>query len=238
MNETHDNQRGDNGAVLDKIQKLLRLADRSRGATEHEAKVALAKAEELMTRHKIDLASLRMNAGEHADIPVGKEKVELPKTLNPADLLILSLLQSHFNVRVVIMTVLGQKHADLIGSSEDIAFASYAFGFLRQTFFQCWNEFKKLHEKPDRKSYYRGLYDGIKEAIESGKRQAEASVSEQERQCYQIALADTKTAITRYIAEHYPKLRNTRARRSSVNSESYHAGKARGASIRVNRPLE
>jgi len=46
--------------ILDKVRKLLRLADTSRGATEHEAKVALAKAHEMMTRHNIDSAMLRM----------------------------------------------------------------------------------------------------------------------------------------------------------------------------------
>ena len=34
--------------ILDKIRKLLRLADTTRGATENEAKVALAKAKELI----------------------------------------------------------------------------------------------------------------------------------------------------------------------------------------------
>ena len=34
--------------ILEKIRKLLRLADRSRGSTENEAKVALAKAQELL----------------------------------------------------------------------------------------------------------------------------------------------------------------------------------------------
>ena len=52
--------------ILDKIRKLLRLADRSRGSTENEAKVALAKAQELMTRHNIDSALFRMEHGEAA----------------------------------------------------------------------------------------------------------------------------------------------------------------------------
>jgi hypothetical protein len=70
--------------ILDKIRKLLRLADRSRGSTENEAKVALAKAQELMTRHNIDSALLRMERGESggASFTVNKGKVDLPKTLN------------------------------------------------------------------------------------------------------------------------------------------------------------
>ncbi len=73
--------------ILDKIRKLLRLADRSRGATENEAKVALSKAQELMTRHNIDSVLFRMEHGESGSpsFKVDKGKVDLPKTLNPAD---------------------------------------------------------------------------------------------------------------------------------------------------------
>ena len=69
--------------ILEKIRKLLRLADRSRGSTENEAKVALAKAQELMTRHNIDSALLRMERGESGGtgFTVNKGKVDLPKTL-------------------------------------------------------------------------------------------------------------------------------------------------------------
>jgi hypothetical protein len=90
--------------ILDKIRKLLRLADRSRGATENEAKVALAKAQELMTRHNIDSVLFRMEHGEPGagSFTVDKGKVDLPKTLNPADFQILSILQKHFNVRCIL----------------------------------------------------------------------------------------------------------------------------------------
>jgi len=78
---------------------------------------------------------------------------------------------------------------------------------------------------------------GIKEALDSGKHKAEAGASSKERDRYQLVLVDTQAAITHYMTEHYPRLRNTRSRRSALDSASYHAGKDRGASIRVNRPL-
>src|SRR5210317_2127219 len=112
--------------ILDKVRKLLRLADRSRGATENEAKVALSKAQELMTRHNIDSALLRMEAGEKAGIDVTKGLYELPKSLNPADMLILSLLQSHFNVRVILMSGHRKTPVDIIGAPEDVDFAIFA----------------------------------------------------------------------------------------------------------------
>ena len=227
-------------AILDKVRKLLRLADESRGATEHEAKVALAKAHELMTRHNIDSAMLRMEreaAGGGTGFTVNSSKVDLPKTLNPADLLILSLLQSHFNVRVILLHGHKQTPVDIIGTPTEVEYAVFVFHFLRETFFRCWNEFKRSTDNPDRKSYYRGLHDGLKAELDSAKRRAENAYTTDQRGKYQLMVVDAKAIIDRHVAEKYGKLRNRRQKNSRVNSESYVAGKAKGATIRINRPL-
>ena len=223
--------------ILDKVRKLLRLADRSRGATETDAKVALSKAQELMTRHNIDSALLRMEAGEKSGIDVAKGLYELPKSLNPADMLILSLLQSHFNVRVILMSGHRKTAVDIIGAPEDVDFAIYALSFLRQTFFRCWNEFKKTAWNPDRASYYRGLRDGIHAELTAAKKRAEDSYGDSDRQTYALAVVDQNAAITRYVDEHYGKLRNRTQRRRRVDSASYFAGETKGRTIRINRPI-
>jgi Protein of unknown function (DUF2786) len=228
-----------NKDILDKIHKLLRLADRSRGATEHEAKVALSKAEELMTRHKIDSAMLRMARGSH-DLPeseIKKDNVSLPKTLNPADLLILSLLQSQFNVRCVLGHSNGHTPVDILGTAEDVQYALYVFHFLRETFFRCWNEFKVTLREPNRKSYYRGLHDGLKAALIEGKKKAEAEASAEACRQYEIVLVDNAAALNRYVTETYGKLRKRSSRSNRVQSESYTAGKAKGSTLQINRAL-
>jgi len=222
--------------VLDKIRKLLSRTE-ARGASENEAKVAMAKAQELMTRHNIDSALLRMEAGEKAGIDVTKGLYELPKSLNPADVLILSLLQSHFNVRVILMSGHRKTPVDIIGAPEDVDFALYALTFLRETFFRCWNEFKKTAWNPDRASYYRGLRDSIHAELTAAKKRAEESYDDGDRQTYSLAVVDQNAAITRYVDEHYGKLRNRTQRRRRVDSASYFAGETKGRTIRINRPL-
>ena len=225
--------------ILEKIRKLLRLADRSRGATENEAKVALAKAQELMTRHNIDSALLRMERGESGggSFTVNKGKVDLPKTLNPADIMILSLLQSHFNVKTILMPNGRGTPVDIIGAPADIDFAIYAFNFLRQTFFRCWNEFKRTHANPDKASYYRGLRDGLNAELKAAKQRAEQSYSADKRQAYGLVVVGQEAVITRYVEENYGKLRNRANRRRHVDSGSYFAGEQKGRTIRINRPL-
>jgi hypothetical protein len=227
-----------NKDILEKIRKLLRLADTSRGATENEAKVALAKAQELMTRHNIDSALLRMERGEASHgFAVDKGKVDLPKTLNPADLMILSLLQAHFNVKTILMPNGRGTPVDIIGSPADIDFAIYVFQYLRQTFFRCWNEFKRVHANPDKASYYRGLRDGLNTALKEAKKRAEESYGSDERQTYGLVLVDQQAAIKQYVDEHYGKLRKRSGAGKKMHSGSYTAGESRGRTIQINRPL-
>ena len=225
--------------ILDKIRKLLRLADRSRGSTENEAKVALSKAQELMTRHNIDSVLFRMEHGESgtASFKVDKGKVDLPKTLNPADFMILSLLQSHFNVRCILTHTKTGTPVDIIGAPEDVDFAIFAFNYLRQTFFRCWNEFKKSAWNPDKASYYRGLRDGINTELKAAKQRAEESYATDQQQTYALVVVDQTAAISRYVDEHYGKLRNRASRARRVDSSSYFAGETKGRTIQINRPL-
>ena len=225
--------------ILDKIRKLLRLADRSRGSTENEAKVALAKAQELMTRHNIDSVLFRMEHGESgtASFKVDKGKVDLPKTLNPADFMILSLLQSHFNVRCILTHTKTATPVDIIGAPEDVDFAIFAFNYLRQTFFRCWNEFKKSAWNPDKASYYRGLRDGINTELKAAKQRAEESYATDQQQTYALVVVDQTAAISRYVDENYGKLRNRASRARRVDSSSYFAGETKGRTIQINRPL-
>jgi hypothetical protein len=224
--------------ILEKIRKLLRLADRSRGSTENEAKVALAKAQELMTRHNIDSALLRMERGESGGgFTVNKGQLDLPKTLNPADLMILSLLQAHFNVKTILMPGGKGTPVDIIGAAADIDFAIFAFNYLRKTFFRCWNEFKRTHANPDKASYYRGLRDGLNAELKAAKERAEQSYAADQRQAYGLVVVDQEAAITRFVEENYGKLRNRNTRARRVDSGSYFAGETKGRTIQINRPL-
>lgn len=45
--------------IIERIKKLMALADLSRGATEAEAAAAMAKVQELLTKHNLDMASIR-----------------------------------------------------------------------------------------------------------------------------------------------------------------------------------
>lgn len=111
--------------------------------------------------------------------------------------MILSILQAHFNVKTILIPNGRGTPVDIIGAAADIDFAIYAFNYLRQTFFRCWNEFKRTHANPDKASYYRGLRDGLNAELKAAKQRAE------QRQAYGLVVVDQEAAITRYVEEAY-----------------------------------
>jgi hypothetical protein len=126
---------------------------------------------------------------------------------------------------------------DIIGAAADIDFAIFAFNYLRQTFFRCWNEFKKTHANPDKASYYRGLRDGLNAELKAAKQRAEESYATEQRQTYGLVVVDQQAVITRYVEENYGKLRNRNTRSRRLHSGSYTAGETTGRTIQINRPL-
>ena len=50
-------------------------------------------------------------------------------------------------------------------------------------------------------------------------------------------LVDQKAVVTRYVEDNYGKLRTRTQRNRRVDSHSYVAGKNKGRTIRINRPL-
>jgi hypothetical protein len=151
--------------------------------------------------------------------------------------MILSLLQGHFNVKTILMPNGRGTPVDIIGSPADIDFAIYVFHYLRQTFFRCWNEFKRVHANPDKASYYRGLRDGLNTALKEAKQRAEESYGSDDRQTYGLVLVDQQAAIKQYVDEHYGKLRKRSGARRKMHSGSYAAGESKGRTIQINRPL-
>jgi hypothetical protein len=124
-----------------------------------------------------------------------------------------------------------------LGAAADIDFAIFAFNYLRQTFFRCWNEFKRTHANPDKASYYRGLRDGLNAELKAAKQRAEESYATEQRQTYGLVVVDQQAVITRYVEENYGKLRNRNTRSRRLHSGSYTAGETKGRTIQINRPL-
>lgn len=223
--------------IIKKIQKLLNLA-KGKNATEGEVKNAMEMAQRLMTKYKISIANLGDSA-EKPDMAIKHEEFFSRKGgLNPADTCIINILLRFYRVRVLTTNNFGSKGMMLVGTPEDIEIAKYVHGYLRRTFFECWNNYKKENPRGDRASYYRGLSYGIIDRLEEAEKQAKAEESENACKNYEIVLANTTEAINSYVNETFGKyLKSERHRRTTSDGASYHAGFAKGKTIAINKAI-
>ena len=223
-------------SILKRIQKLLTLA-KDKGATQAEAENAMAMAQHLMTKYKIEMANISDDSPKSG---IRHEEFFSRKgALNPADNCIINILLRFYRVRVLITHDFGNRGMMLVGTPEDIEIAKYVHGYLRTVFFNCWNSYKKVNPRADRASYYRGLSYGIIEKLEEAEKRAKSEESETACKNYEIVLVKTKESINNYINEVWGKrVKNERSRRALSDSTSYHAGFTKGTTISIKQAIK
>jgi len=144
--------------IIEKIKKLLRL---SRSSNRHEAELALSRAAELATRHKIDLASVDPDADSES---LGHEFFEMGLRVSFLQHRALNICVRFFHVEVCIY----RPRVVFVGTPTDIAIANYVCGFLQQQgrrFLREWEaEERKARlkvTKNKRENFIQGFIYGI-----------------------------------------------------------------------------
>lgn len=162
-------------SIIEKIQKLLALANSD---NENEAKMATARANELLIKYNLSLQTIENHEANYDT----QEIAETGLTLREYQKMISGILLEFFFVKVVI----GRKHVGyssgqwgrqkaqyqktirILGTKENCMIASYIFSYLNQVYPKLWKSY--LDRSPtasgrDRVSYYTGLSAGIKKVL-------------------------------------------------------------------------
>jgi hypothetical protein len=218
--------------ILKKIERLLRQADVSRGATEAEAKTALSKAEALMVQHKIERSRLKVD--EDCGDDEIDEKLIMCQRKTSATKLICILIQDFFHVRVLY----SKFSIHFVGTSDDIAFATYVYGYLRTTFDSLWLSYKEINVSAHKASYVLGLYEGFKTALKWAEASEIRSQSKEDKGRWQIIVRDGEKAMDDYINKKYSNVKKQDFDKQFQCEDSLLAGYCDGKNIRVNRALE
>lgn len=221
-------------SIIKKIKKLLTLAN-NKGATKSEAENAMAMAQKLMTKHKISIANI--DTSEKGNIDINHESYFKRSATNPADNFIMIILQEFYNIRVIYRAGRNSSEIILIGTPEDIEIAKYIHAYLRNIFFKLWNDYKRTNPTANRKSFYFGVYKGFSDKMRTAQAEEKAKASKKRQEKFEIVLVNTKDAINKYVNDTFKNLQTSRARRGSVDSNSYDAGRTRGANISINKAI-
>ena len=247
-------------SIIKRIKKLLTLANNS-GATEAEAKNAMAMAQRLMTKYNISMANVGIDKPSERNIR-HEQYFTRKGSLNPADKEIAVILNRFYKVKILFS---GGCSLVMVGTPEDIEIAKYVHGYLRAVFFKCWNEFKRSANEisaqaerpegrdgakpasqyketaafPNKADYYFGLQTGICEKMHEAENSAKSEETQEACKKYELVLVKNKEAIANYIYDTFGKLGRSRRRSASrMDANSFYAGKAKGSTISINQAIK
>lgn len=216
--------------LLDKIRKLLALAER---AGPGEAEAAMAAVRRLMTRHKI--TEQQLDADPESDW-IEAEQWERSRTPFEMDA-VAELLQEFFFVRIMTRVERGdgtsRRRTVLFGRRADVDIALYVGTFLLRAFRHLWSSYRRRTRCPTKhaKSYYLGVYSGLSRKLRAENARADhvqkAGLIRVEREI-DIAFSDLYGNLSKGRGPSMP----------TEGASAIHAGRRDGAAISIRPGLK
>lgn len=218
-------------AILARVEKLLSLAQSN---NEHEAALAMEKANALLRKHNIS----RLEQGIASDydyliINEGKKRITAMQRA------IAVILKDFFYVQVVIGrqfdAASGQscRVIELIGAGENLAVAEYVYYFLVRRLESLWQGYREASQAPGRekRSYQLGVLKGFHGRLRD---QEEQSLAAQAGHTNALICSQDQGLI-HYYHQRHPRLRKVRHQGPKVYSGSYQAGEEEGQNLVIHK---
>jgi hypothetical protein len=217
-------------AILETIRRLLALGQ---SPNEHEATLALAKAQEWMLRYNLSMAEVESADAGRSDWV--KAEAYRGGVRPPGELeFVTPIVQRFFFVRIVQIVQLPQriggawdKQWVLFGRKENVAVAQHVLCYLRRTFRDLWETYRRNvgAARRDSQAFFWGLQCGLTEKLQA-QREAAASAAEPG------ALVAVDGELTRRFQEAFPSIARN-VKRVRGHEEVFAAGHERGRGIEI-----
>ncbi len=212
--------------IIEKIQKLLSLATSS---NENEAKLASAKANELLLRYNISLADIRVEDRDYnvEEITQFSRRSIVTKFVYP-------LLTKYFFIKIV-STKMGKRSYKIsfIAEKSNLEIAKYMDEFLQKAFKRNWEKYSKSYnlDSSYKQSYYLGFYHGICQQLEATKSKVE--------QEYGLVVSDKDPGLENFMQKVFKNMKNDKAQKLNLKSqEVINAGKEDGKKLVIKKGIE
>jgi hypothetical protein len=223
----------DEDRLLVRIQKLMALAESS---NQHEAELAMTKANELMTRFNID--SIQNNTKKsYESIFVGK-----PALRQSRDMRFLSiLLNKYYYVECIwVPAYVVEKDKmgrvlELSGTPQNIQIAEYVYYFVRNFIDAQWQDYKKEkklshHRRVD---FAEGIIKGFQYKLKRQHRRLKRKSAPEEQALINVS----DPGLTEYLQFRYPHVRTHRASASNVNLSVVNDGRRVGQKLVISKGI-
>jgi hypothetical protein len=221
-------------ALVEKIRKLLALADKDSNDSMAQAEMALKKATELAILHNIDLATIQIHENKKSNEEITKDEVNLGARKSICQKFVSSILLNHFNVKIINTGNRTQGQSMVIlGLPKDIQIATYVHSFLTTEFMRLWHKYRKENsyiQTSDRNSYFWGLYSGLDtkltEQREATEKNAFSEMDKTEgwevttkiQSCYALAKVDHSANLNKAVQKFFPRVTKAKSYVRHVHS--------------------
>lgn len=230
--------------MLEKVRALLNKADPDRGATLPEQAAAMAKAQELMTKHHIDMMDATAAGAEESCFDIGREDWVCDRAgRRNADSYVAKVLRECFGVDIVFTWFVkpGAKKASLsyaiMGDAIDRSMAKLAAPIIYKTMLKGLSEWLRVNSRSwtaaIERSFCSGVQDGYITASDEGKAFAMKHLTKDQKEQFGLILVQKDALIETFKEKEFPRLRSTRTRPGHGSAEARSAGFGKGASMKL-----
>lgn len=219
----------ENSAIIEKIRKLLALANSS---NEHEAALAAGHAQRLLSEHNLAMADIeathKPDRAEKIETPVSKS---LPKWMRHLS----AGVSSAFDCQAIHHPATGRM--TFIGVGSDAQVAAYTFTFLHRTVRKLCGAYMKQYGDSTianrqrefmRQSYYLGAVSTISARLMEQKLMTPVTTG---------ALVPVKEVLIRKAMNEIGNIRTINSRRSYINSDAYSSGQTDGRQVGIHHGI-
>lgn len=208
--------------VLDKVQKLLKLAESSNA---HEAELATFKANELLIKHSLNHIDTKLDETIYLDRPLVYPR-------SNSKLVAIYEILTHFLVRPVISHGHKQCSLEICGPKTNVILARYVAEFLDRQLEHLWLETKKesgLQGQRAKNSFMLGVASGFHEKMKRSEETLEPTNKK--------ALTVVKKQLEVNLNIVYKRLGSTRSTHQ-MDHEARNAGIEKGKKLSINKGVE
>lgn len=212
-----------------KVEKLLAL---SHSSNEHEAALAIQKANELIGKYHLS------ELGDNRQYRFGVGIIDRKrKRIESYQRHICTILHDFFFVRIVLasrydpLKGVSYKTIEILGTKENVTIAEYCYHFLENRLDSLWrlNRHRfKGSARTEKNSYYLGLLRGFYQKLEEQKQKRETS--ETRAQFGDLVIIEERQ-LENFVGMCFPRLRKAAKTGAKVYRATYNEGVRTGKNI-------
>ena len=229
---------------LERVEKLLSLAQ---SANEHEATLAMKKANELIEKYNVTIWKDKKSC-KYRCVVINRKK----KRIEGWQRKICSILHDFFFVEIIFSRLYDphsnqtHKTIELFGTVENVAIAEHCYYFLENQLLCLW---KSTHRTFDsaaiktKNSYFHGILDGFYESLQSRSKQA-ANYKDTETENNVTANGTLSSLIIAedqelraFISAMRPRLKTISRRGPSIYTKAYNDGVSTGKKLILHKAV-